>query len=509
MSRRTLILVLILAVLLLGYSRGAPAADAGEDLVPASIWERSTPEEQGIDSGSLAATLRKIRDEKIDIHSVVLIRNGSLVLESYVHPYGPEDLHNVKSVSKSIISALVGIALHRGDLKSLDQKVSEFYPQYFPEDADPRKKAITLRHLLTMTAGLDLDENGPKMGRVFRSDDWIRATFETEMATDPGKSFVYSTPLTHTMSGILTEATGASLREYAGEHLLGPLEIDRLQWQQGPKGYYFGGAELWLTPDAMARFGYLFLNRGRWGDRQVVPAEWVAESTSHQLTCECPGRKYGYWWWLSDKGVYLAMGWGGQGITVAPDLDAVLVITAADHAARDEIAREIFEKAFASEEGPLPPSPEGVKALQGIVKELENPAPSPLPALPETAAKISGKTWTLTGDPRFRSVRFDFENDGRCFVSVERSEGRGRMEVGRDGLFRLTDTGEMGNMPADNRMACRGGWSDDHTFVMEVHEMGNPLVSVATAEFTPGGLDLDVLIKPVGYRISLKGTVPE
>jgi CubicO group peptidase (beta-lactamase class C family) len=122
-----------------------------------------------------------------------------------------------------------------------------------------------------MTAGLDLDENGPKMAKVFASDDWIRAAFEAPMSDDPGARFVYSTPLTHTMSGILTDTSGMSLLELADEHLFGPLGIDKLQWEQGPKGYYFGGAELFLRPIDMAKFGLLYLNDGKWQGEQIVP----------------------------------------------------------------------------------------------------------------------------------------------------------------------------------------------------------------------------------------------
>lgn len=162
-----------------------------------------------------AEAVRRIRDESLDIRSLVLVRNDHIILELYVHPYDRDTVHNVKSVSKSVISALVGIALREGILENLDQTVVEFFPQYITDGMDERKKQITLRHLLTMTAGLDLDENGPKMARVFASDDWIRTAFEAPMATDPGTRFVYSTPLTHTMSGILTESSGMSLLELA------------------------------------------------------------------------------------------------------------------------------------------------------------------------------------------------------------------------------------------------------------------------------------------------------
>ena len=196
MTRFTVLTTALLSLLIASgtaceVSAPEPTQASGSSL-PVFQLKRSTPEEQGVDSERLIESVRRIRDDDLDVRSLVLLRNDHIILELYVHPYDRDTLHNVKSVSKSVISALVGIALEEEVVESLDQAVGEFYPQYFTEGMDARKKTITLRHLLTMTAGLDLDENGPKMAKVFASNDWIRAAFEAPMAADT--PMVESTP---------------------------------------------------------------------------------------------------------------------------------------------------------------------------------------------------------------------------------------------------------------------------------------------------------------------------
>jgi CubicO group peptidase (beta-lactamase class C family) len=165
----------------------APADGGSFDDADAPFdWEQSTPEAQGIDTRGLIRAVSRVRDEAVNLHSLILVRNGHVIFEAYVPPYDKDALHNVKSVTKSIMSALVGIALEEGILDSLDQTVSEYFPEYITDAMDPRKRSITLRHLLTMTSGLDLDENGPIMNGIFDSDDWIEATFARPMSEDPG-----------------------------------------------------------------------------------------------------------------------------------------------------------------------------------------------------------------------------------------------------------------------------------------------------------------------------------
>jgi len=469
------------------------------------VWERSTPEAQGLDSRVFLEGLKRLKEEQLDLHSLIVIRNDRIVLELYVHPYDRDTLHNVKSVSKSVISAVIGIALERGILPDLDRPVHQFFPDYFPDGVDPRKKKITLRHLVSMTSGLDLDENGPIMGGIFDADDWIRATFERPMAAEPGAAFLYSTPLTHTMSGVLTETSGKSLLELTTGLLFEPLGIEPVQWTQGPRGYYFGGAEMFLRPIDMARFGSTILHGGRWRGRQIVPAGWVHESTRNQIAATGSDDQYGYGWWTMGGQGYAAMGWGGQAIRMMPEANLVIVGTASDPGAIDQMFRG-FQDYEPSDE-PLPPNPEAVEEVEKLVRELRQPTPGPVPEPPALAKSISGRQYVLeTNRQGFTHLRLDFLGGDTCRMSLGTPSGDFDFPVGLDGVFRLVDTGSYGTLPdGENRFAHRAIWTDATTLTVESVNLGNPNQARAVYTFDGDEVDVRIAVRPLGREFELKG----
>ncbi len=495
---RALVVSALMALLAMPGSGGAAQ-------VPDNPWDVCTPEEVGISSGALADMLESIGREDLEIHSMIIVKDGRLVLEAYVHPYDRNTLHNVKSVSKSVISALVGIALREGVIGGLDETVCEHLPEYFIDDMDPRKKEINLRHLLTMTSGLDLDENGPISGQIFRTLDWLKATYGRPMLCDPGTRFLYSTPLTHTMSAIITESSGTSLHEFANEYLFGPMGFGEVQWTRGPRGYNFGGAELFMLPLDMAGFGCMFLDGGAWEGRQVVPADWVRESTTNKLEGIEDTRRYGYWWWLDDDGWFHAHGWGGQSISVNEDLDIVVVVTAADFRASTGLFLEHVAPWLESP-GPLEPDPEGVARLGRIIDDLADPRPQPVASMPTTAGEISGvkyiMDWNAAG---IESVVLDFKGDGTCVLRLAATTGDYDLLTGLDGVYRLTGTGAWGGMPAGNMMANRGCWVDDRTFRLESHDVGNPVYYEDDFAFGDGDVELTIKVLPLGDSMVLEG----
>jgi len=473
--------------------------------VSGPVWETCPAEDVGISSGALADMLERIQREDLEIHSVIIVKDDRLVLEAYVHPYDREALHNVKSVSKSVISALVGIALREEVIGDLHETVCSYLPQYFADETDQRKLAINLYHLLTMTSGLDLDENGPISGEIFRTLDWLKASYARPMLALPGTRFLYSTPLTHTMSAIITEASGMSLHEFADEHLFGPMEFGEVEWRKGPQGYNFGGAELFMRPVDMARFGYLFLNGGAWDGRQLVPADWVRESTSNKLMGVSETRRYGYWWWLDDDGWYRARGWGGQSISISEELDIVIVVTAADSQAPVRLFQEYIAPWLESTE-PLEPDPGSVARLGRIVGDLAQPAPEPISSMPATAGEISGVKYTMEWNAAgFESVVLDFVGDGSCVFHLDTTTGEYDLAVGLDGVYRVTDVGDWGDMPAGNRRAGKGRWVDDRNFRVEWRELANPVYSQHDFTFGDGEVELVIDILPLGRQLILKG----
>lgn len=314
-----------------------------EDLSPASQsewpWENVTPESQDIASEDLEGMVKHIEDKKLAIHSVIIYKNGTIPFEEYFEPFNNEALHNLKSTSKGIISALTGIALEKGYINSIDESIFSYLSDY---DVDTTGKSnISIRNLLTMTSGLEWVENNlNSMYTFFVNKRIVKRVLAQPLVNEPGTTFNYNTGLTHLLSAIISEASGMSTLEFAQEYLFKPLEIENIQWDTDREGYYIGGSELFLTPRAMTKFGAMYLNDGEYQGRQIVPEDWVIESTTTQIEGSSFGAniQYGFLWWLyidnplftylEDENRFLAMGARGQRIFIYPELDAVVVITA-------------------------------------------------------------------------------------------------------------------------------------------------------------------------------------
>ena len=272
------------------------------------------------------------------LRGMLVSQHGQVVVERYWGSAGADRATNVKSASKSVLSALVGIAIAEGHIRGIDQPISDFFPAYFArQDVDPRKRQITVGNLLSMQSGLEstsFNEYGAWVG----SRDWVRAALDQPMVDAPGGRMLYSTGSTHLLSAILTRATGRSTWQYANEKLAEPLGFRIRPWQRDPQGIFFGGNDMYLTPRQMLRFGQLWLDGGRAGDRQIVPAEWVRNSVQPRTSSPYNGHGYGLGWWSKDSGgrqVFFAWGYGGQYVFVQPELGLVAVFTSVSEGARE------------------------------------------------------------------------------------------------------------------------------------------------------------------------------
>lgn len=299
------------------------------DYWPTDEWETSSPEEQMMDSEKLDNLLAHIEEEQLPIDSVLVIRHGYLVQEQYFQNYTRNKLHQVWSVTKSFTSALIGIAKEEGYL-TLDQKVLDFFPERNFSHIDPRKQAITIEHLLTMTSGLNWPGEGIMGAFWIPSEDPVEFVLNRTMEHNPGEVFTYNSGATHILSAILQKVTGKTTLAYAQEKLFEPLGMGNLTWEHDQLGIYFGGHGLALTPRDMARFGYLYLNNGTWEEeQQFVPRTWVNQSTNKYIQVD-ESTDYGYLWWLyPERGLYAAQGFMGQRIFVLPEYDLLIVFTGA------------------------------------------------------------------------------------------------------------------------------------------------------------------------------------
>lgn len=264
------------------------------------------------------------------LNSLLISHHGELVVEDYFNDWQARRPANMKSASKSVISALIGIAIAEGYIESVDVPIADFFPEYLSLQSTPGKLSITIEDLLTMESGLETTSNR-NYGKWVLSENWVEFALNQPLVAQPGETMLYSTGSTHLLSAILTKVTGIDSKKFAQQYLTSPLGFSMSYWSQDPQGIYFGGNNLEMTARQMLAFGELYLNQGRVGGNQIVPQQWV--ESSYQPHAESPrgqGRYYGYGWWLRDLAglqVPVAWGYGGQLIFVVKELDLVVVAT--------------------------------------------------------------------------------------------------------------------------------------------------------------------------------------
>jgi CubicO group peptidase (beta-lactamase class C family) len=262
------------------------------------------------------------------LHSLIVSRRGQVLVERYFNGARSSRPANIKSASKSIISALVGIAIERKLLSGVKQTIGPFFPE-LSSPSDAPKRAIAIEDLLTMRAGLESTSNR-NYGAWVQSRNWVRFVLSRDLIEPPGVQMEYSTGSTHLLSAILTKATGTSTWQFAQDALARPLGFSLSPWTRDPQGIYFGGNEMVMTPKHMLAFGELYRNNGRFGDTQIVPEGWVRESLRPRTRSPRNNQGYGYGWWSRDFAGYetfFAWGYGGQYIFIVPELDVVVVTT--------------------------------------------------------------------------------------------------------------------------------------------------------------------------------------
>ncbi|HEX3429817.1 MAG TPA: serine hydrolase [Rhizomicrobium sp.] len=337
-------------------------------LWPTNGWQTATPEAQGIDSTILADALVQIRARRIPVHSLLIERHGKIVLDSYFYPFAANRTHNVYSVTKSVTSMLVGIAMANHRLADLNAPVYSLLPVQ-PSD-DPRKAHITLAHLLSMTSGLDCRPQGSSslLQQMLKSPHLAAYMLNRPSDAEPGTVFNYCGGNSEVVSAVLTRTTGASALDLARQELFAPLGITHVSWPTDGDGVSHGWGDLELEPRDMAKLGYLWLHNGRWEDSQVIPADYLAQALTRHISVQ-PGIDYGYGMWLYPGHTpvdFEANGTGGQRITVVPGFDMVEVTTGNGLDA-NEVA-QLLAGAVKSNEA-LPSNPGSDARLASLVAE--------------------------------------------------------------------------------------------------------------------------------------------
>lgn len=264
------------------------------------------------------------------LHSLLISRDGKLLVEEYFNGRDAASVANIKSASKSVLSALIGIAISEGHIKSVDQPIGDYFKSQLQGETNHVKRSITVENLLTMQSGLETTSNR-NYGKWVQSRDWIGFALNQRLERPPGTLMEYSTGNTHLLSAILTIATDSTTLAYAREVLGEPLGFYLPEWPKDPTGIFFGGNDMEFTARQLLAFGKLYMNDGMLDDRQIIPAIWVKESLqARAISTRESGRYYGYGWWLREMAGYVtpyAWGYGGQFIILVPDLELVIVTT--------------------------------------------------------------------------------------------------------------------------------------------------------------------------------------
>lgn len=323
----------------------------------------ATPESRGVSSIVLKKVGKEANRQVPNLGAFLVWRHDALIYQGYFHEFTRDSIFNIKSASKSILSAITGAAMERGYLQDLDAPILSILPEYrqpsrhepkvwFADDMAPDdylRSRLTMRNLLTMQTGLAWDDFGPIANAWTYSSDPVRFTLDIEFDTLPGREFRYCSGGAHAFGVAIARLTPGDLWQFADSVLFQPAGIKLHRWNTDPMGRYIGGCEMYFTPEDMLRFGVLYLKGGKLNNKQVLPEKWVAESFSKHAELTywdvLPGANgYGYFWWRRKSNghqVYVASGSGGQLICVIPDLDMVIVTACStgENAGRAEIKK--------------------------------------------------------------------------------------------------------------------------------------------------------------------------
>ena len=379
---------------------------AASDYWPTDGWRMSAPEDQGMHSNVLADMLEKVQESGHNIDSISIVRNGYLVSDAYFYPYPRDQKHVIHSCTKSIMSALIGIAVDKRYIKDVNQPIMAFFPNKTPLNLDERKQSITLENLLTMASGLKCRDSyrykWVGLTEMRSSNDWIQYMLDLPMAEPPGQRFEYCNGASFLLSAIIQKTTHMKTLDFARKHLFGPLGISDIRWKTNPQGIDIGWGEMGLKPHDMAKIGWLYLNKGRWGNQQIIPAEWIEVSTRGHIEATLFSH-YGYQWWVDADGYFMAVGYRGQFIFVVPDKNMVVVFTSYLSGSDFFIPKQLLGRYIipaAISTSPLPSNPDGKQRLDALESRISKPHPFIWPSEKEGVARDG--VFKRTASPAFK-----------------------------------------------------------------------------------------------------------
>jgi CubicO group peptidase (beta-lactamase class C family) len=437
---------------------------------------RSSPEEQGVSSAAVLAFV-EAADRDIDsLHSVMLVRHGHVVAEGWWSPYDAQTRHSLFSLSKSFTSTAVGLAIDEGKL-SLNDEVLKFFPDDAPAKPSGNLKAMRVSDLLRMSTGQQAEP--PRKA----DEPWAKTFLAHEVPFKPGTHFLYNTSATYMLSAIVQKATGVTVLDYLRPRLFEPLGIEDPTWEASPQGITAGGYGLSIRTEDIARFGQLYLQKGQWQGKQLVPESWVAAATARQTSNGSSPNSdwdqgYGYQFWRSRHAAYRGDGAFGQYCIVLPEQDAVIAITSG---VRDmqSVLNLVWDKLLPGlYDSPLPIVDEAAQKLAQRLKSLSLRVP------PDTgsAAAVFGKKYLFPANERkLESIMLEREGDDGVLLIARIDGAEQRIVCGHGSWLK----GRMGwGRSPEQPAAASGAWTADDTFTAKLCFYETPFTVSVRLKFT-------------------------
>ena len=437
---------------------------------------RSSPESQGISSSAVFSFV-EAADKNIDsMNSFMLLRHGRVVAEGWWSPYHAEAPHSLYSLSKSFTSTAVGLAIAEGKL-GLDDEVLRFFPEDAPSQPSNNLKAMRVSDLLRMSTG--------QQSEPARTPDrpWVQTFLAQPVPFKPGTHFLYNTSGTYMLSAIVQKATGMTVLDYLRPRLFEPLGIRHPTWEASPQGITAGGYGLSIRTEDIARFGQLYLQKGKWQGKQFVPAAWVEAATARQTSNGSDPKSdwdqgYGYQFWRCRHGAYRGDGAFGQYCIVLPEQDAVIVITSG---VKDMqvVLNLVWDKLLpAMQPSSLPPDDEAGRKLQHTLRGLSLGCPQGA----GPAAKVMGKKYVFPAGSRTLEMTLEGDGkDGEVTLAVRHDGLQQRIVCGR-GTWRKGRVawGALPQQPA----AASGAWTAADTFTAKLCFYETPFIVTIRLQFS-------------------------
>lgn len=478
-------------------------------MVAKSSLPRCAPETQGISSAAITRFVDAVEKmpDRNELHSFMLLRHGAVVAEGWWSPYAPKRPHMLFSLSKSFTSSAVGLAVAEGRL-TVEDRVLSFFPDEAPARISKNLDAMQVKHLLAMSTGHADDTMGPLRQR--RDGNWIKAFLAHPVKYRPGTHFLYNTGATYMLSAIIQRLTGMMLLDYLQPRLFEPLGIKHPTWEVSPQGINMGGFGLSITTEDIARFGQLYLQKGLWKGKQLLPKTWIEQATSVQtVNGTNPNNDweqgYGYQFWRCRHGVYRGDGAFGQYCIVMPDQDAVLAITAgvSDMQLVLNLVWEHLLPAL-SQQKPLPEDAPAHTSLSQRLGQLALAAPQGDVTSP-TASLVSKKTFVMEPNAlKIKRLTFDFSKPaGQLTIRTGRDTQKITFGAGawREGVLSLYQH--------DPCMVASGVWTDEQTFTLTLRFYQTPFYQTLACHFDGDRLSIDGAVN-VSFgetAYSLKGQI--